>query len=222
MLGNDPKKNVDKDPFGFTGGLDAGNGKWKLGARFYDSGSSSFIQQDRYLGDASDPLSLNRYSYCGLDPVNFVDPTGFAKKYSNSTTKNKNGSVTNTFTITDTIILNKKTAQQSNDVQKSFESICNFGMGLTVDYMLAGSGVPDPYPHILGVLSFLTEQVNIFRHAPEHCTYEDGDKLIKTNTITRTTYKDGFATETMKTTVEVRSSTNELKQKTTTYRGFLE
>jgi len=69
MLGN--------DPFGFTGGLDAGNGKWKLGARFYDSGSSSFMQQDRYLGDASDPLSLNRYSYCGLDPVNFVDPTGF-------------------------------------------------------------------------------------------------------------------------------------------------
>jgi len=77
MLDNDPKKNVDKDPFGFTGGLDAGNGKWELGARFYDSGSSSFIQQDRYLGDASDPLSLNRYSYCGLDPVNFVDPTGF-------------------------------------------------------------------------------------------------------------------------------------------------
>ena len=35
------------------------------------------MQQDRYLGDASDPLSLNRYSYCGLDPVNFVDPTGF-------------------------------------------------------------------------------------------------------------------------------------------------
>jgi len=77
MLGNDPKKNVDKDPFGFTGGLDAGNGKWKLGARFYDSSKSAFMQQDRYLGDASDPLSLNRYSYCGLDPVNFVDPTGF-------------------------------------------------------------------------------------------------------------------------------------------------
>ena len=61
-----------------TGGLDAGNGKWKLDARFYDSSKSAFMQQDRYLGDASDPLSLNRYSYCGLDPVNFVDPTGFA------------------------------------------------------------------------------------------------------------------------------------------------
>ncbi|HEX3045153.1 MAG TPA: RHS repeat-associated core domain-containing protein [Bacillota bacterium] len=67
----------DRDPFGFTGGLDAGNGLWKLGARFYDSGKNSFIQQDRYMGDPSDPLSLNRYVYCNLDPVNFVDPTGF-------------------------------------------------------------------------------------------------------------------------------------------------
>ena len=29
------------------------------------------------MGDPGDPLSLNRYVYCGLDPVNFVDPTGF-------------------------------------------------------------------------------------------------------------------------------------------------
>ncbi|MGE5551242.1 MAG: DUF6531 domain-containing protein [Bacteroidota bacterium] len=68
----------DRDPFGFIGGLDAGNGLWKLGARFYDSGKGSFIQQDRYLGDPGDPLSLNRYVYCGLDPVNFVDPTGLS------------------------------------------------------------------------------------------------------------------------------------------------
>lgn len=68
----------DRDPFGFTGGLDAGNGLWKLGARFYDSGKNAFIQQDKYLGDPSDPLSLNRYVYCELDPVNYVDPTGFS------------------------------------------------------------------------------------------------------------------------------------------------
>jgi hypothetical protein len=29
------------------------------------------------MGSIDDPLSLNRYVYCGLDPVNFVDPTGF-------------------------------------------------------------------------------------------------------------------------------------------------
>jgi RHS repeat-associated protein len=65
------------DPFGFTGAMDAGSGLWKLGARFYDSGKGSFIQQDRYMGDLGDPLSLNRFVYCGLDPVNYVDPTGF-------------------------------------------------------------------------------------------------------------------------------------------------
>jgi RHS repeat-associated protein len=68
---------TDRDPFGFTGGMDVGGGLVKLGARLYDSSKSAFIQQDRYMGDPSDPLSLNRYVYCGLDPVNYVDPTGF-------------------------------------------------------------------------------------------------------------------------------------------------
>lgn len=64
-------------PFGFIGGIDGGNGLWKLGARFYDSCRGGFIQQDRYMGNPGDPLSLNRYVYCELDPVNFIVPTGF-------------------------------------------------------------------------------------------------------------------------------------------------
>ncbi|MCL6588699.1 MAG: DUF6531 domain-containing protein [Firmicutes bacterium] len=78
MLGRAPRD--DRDPFGFTGGLDAGKGLWKLGARFYDSSKGSFIQQDRYMGSIDDPLSLNRYVYCQLDPVNYVDPTGFTEE----------------------------------------------------------------------------------------------------------------------------------------------
>jgi RHS repeat-associated protein len=80
----------DRDPFGFTGGLDAGNGLWKLGARFYDSGKNAFIQQDRYLGSPDDPLSLNRYVYCEMDPVNYVDPTGFRPASNNSNQNNNN------------------------------------------------------------------------------------------------------------------------------------
>jgi RHS repeat-associated protein len=68
------------DPLGFTGAVDSYGGLWKLGARFYDSSKGSFIQQDRYMGDPEEPLSLNRYIYCNLDPVNFVDPTGFHKQ----------------------------------------------------------------------------------------------------------------------------------------------
>ena len=74
MLNQAPR---DRDPFGFIGGIDVGNGLWKLGARFYDSCRGGFIQQDRYMGNPGDPLSLNRYVYCELDPVNFIDPTGF-------------------------------------------------------------------------------------------------------------------------------------------------
>jgi len=65
----------ERDPFGFTDGLDAGNGLWKLGARFYDSGKNAFIQQDRYLGDPSDPLSLNRYVYCGYSFIQHIKTT---------------------------------------------------------------------------------------------------------------------------------------------------
>jgi RHS repeat-associated protein len=77
---------IDWDPYfyvslGFMGSLNAEKGLWKLGSRYYDSGKGSFIQQDRYMGDPGDPLSLNRYVYCGLDPVNFVDPTGFCGLY---------------------------------------------------------------------------------------------------------------------------------------------
>ena len=65
------------DWFGFTGVVCDASCLWKMGARYYDSSKGSFIQQDRYMGDPKDPLSLNRYIYCGLDPVNYVDPTGF-------------------------------------------------------------------------------------------------------------------------------------------------
>ncbi|HBE78217.1 MAG TPA: hypothetical protein DDW65_10610 [Firmicutes bacterium] len=74
MLSQAPR---DRDPFGFIGGIDARNGLWKLGARFYNSSNGGFIQQDRYMGNPGDPLSLNRYVYCKLDPVNYVDPDGF-------------------------------------------------------------------------------------------------------------------------------------------------
>lgn len=35
-----------------------------------------FISEDSYLGNPSDPLSLNLYVYCSNNPVMFIDPTG--------------------------------------------------------------------------------------------------------------------------------------------------
>ena len=53
-----------------------GTGLQYLRARFYDAASAAFPTADSYLGDPSDPSSLNRYAYCGGNPVAFSDPSG--------------------------------------------------------------------------------------------------------------------------------------------------
>ena len=45
-------------------------------ARYYDPATSRMLSEDSYWGKDSDPLSLNLYTYCGNNPVNFADPTG--------------------------------------------------------------------------------------------------------------------------------------------------
>ena len=42
----------------------------------YDSKIARFLQEDTYAGDASDPLSLNTYTYCLNNPIIYIDPTG--------------------------------------------------------------------------------------------------------------------------------------------------
>ncbi len=53
-----------------TGGLQ------KVGVRWYDPAVGRFLQQDPWLGDIYEPLTLNAYAYCLNDPVNAVDPSG--------------------------------------------------------------------------------------------------------------------------------------------------
>jgi RHS repeat-associated protein len=51
-------------------------GMYYLRARFYDPRDRRFVSEDSYWGQANNPLSLNRYTYCHNDPVNFIDPSG--------------------------------------------------------------------------------------------------------------------------------------------------
>ena len=53
-----------------TGGI------MQCGVRFYDPDLGRFLQQDPVLGNPLAVASLNRYVYCGNDPINGVDPTG--------------------------------------------------------------------------------------------------------------------------------------------------
>jgi hypothetical protein len=47
-----------------------------LRARWYEPSMMRFNQRDTLRGDQSVGISLNRYLYCGNDPVNFLDPSG--------------------------------------------------------------------------------------------------------------------------------------------------
>ena len=38
----------------------------------------NFLTEDSYLGDISNPLTLNRYSYCIGNPLFYIDPSGYA------------------------------------------------------------------------------------------------------------------------------------------------
>ena len=47
-----------------------------LRARYYDSSAGTFLTEDSYQGELTDPLSQNLYSYVHNNPVNYTDPSG--------------------------------------------------------------------------------------------------------------------------------------------------
>ena len=55
---------------------DKETGLYYLNARMYDPVTARFLQEDTYRGSASDPLSLNLYTYCSNSPIMYWDPTG--------------------------------------------------------------------------------------------------------------------------------------------------
>ncbi len=66
---------VDND-FLFAGEQMDDTGLIYLRARYYDPGVGRFITRDPFVGFASFPPSLNRYTYAYNNPVEFVDPSG--------------------------------------------------------------------------------------------------------------------------------------------------
>lgn len=51
-------------------------GLYFYGARYYDPEIGRFITADTIVQAPYDPQSLNRYSYCRNNPLNYIDPTG--------------------------------------------------------------------------------------------------------------------------------------------------
>ena len=67
----------DSNPYRYSGEyFDKETGSIYLRARYYDPGIGRFISEDSFLGNNSDPLSLNLYTYCYNNPLTFIDPSG--------------------------------------------------------------------------------------------------------------------------------------------------
>ena len=55
---------------------DEETGLYYLRARYYDPYLGRFTTEDSYWGEDDTPLSLNLYTYCENDPIQYVDPSG--------------------------------------------------------------------------------------------------------------------------------------------------
>ena len=65
--------------YNFTGQRqDSGSGLLFYNARWYDPAVGRFLAADTIVPDPQNPQNLNRYSYCGSNPLRFVDPSGHA------------------------------------------------------------------------------------------------------------------------------------------------
>jgi RHS repeat-associated protein len=75
--------------------LDTGNGTLDMGARRYGPNIASFLQQDMFedaLGDlelSQDPLTANRYSLAGGNPVSFIETDGHIPAFDSPTAARK-------------------------------------------------------------------------------------------------------------------------------------
>jgi RHS repeat-associated protein len=68
---------ADSNPFRYCGEyLDLSSGTYYLRARYYNPAIGRFLSEDTNTGKATDPLSLNFYTYCKNNPIKYVDPTG--------------------------------------------------------------------------------------------------------------------------------------------------
>ncbi len=57
---------------------------YHMGGRTYNQDTLQFLQEDSYLGDITDVLSLNQYAYCKDNPLRYIDPTGHSAEESQS------------------------------------------------------------------------------------------------------------------------------------------
>ena len=68
---------TDFNPIRYSGQYFNANSKnYYSNSRYYNTETGRFLSQDSYYGDDEDILSLNQYTYCYNDPIQYVDLSG--------------------------------------------------------------------------------------------------------------------------------------------------
>ncbi|WP_280642482.1 RHS repeat-associated core domain-containing protein, partial [Streptococcus acidominimus] len=84
------------NPYAYNGEARDITGFDYLRARYYDSQAGTFLTEDSYQGQLTNPLSQNRYSYVHNNPVNYTDPSGHVRKRGTKSKKVKKTKKTET------------------------------------------------------------------------------------------------------------------------------
>lgn len=71
-----------QNPYHYRGYYyDVETGFYYLQSRYYDPVTGRFINSDSLIGSTGERNTHNMFAYCGNEPINRVDPTGFAWYY---------------------------------------------------------------------------------------------------------------------------------------------
>ena len=128
----------------FTGKELDSTGLYYYGARYYDPQLGRFTQPDTIVQAPYDPQSLNRYSYCRNNPLNYVDPTGHSwwKKFWGSIVGAVVGAVVGIFTANPALGFMTYSAISSgiNSAQYGGNFGQGFGIGLGIGVVSWGIG----------------------------------------------------------------------------------
>ena len=78
-LGRSGEDSRTRNPYGCNGEYtDPATGFQYLRSRYYNGRTGSFLTEDSHGGNVLEPLSQNRYTYTGNNPLNLKDPGGHA------------------------------------------------------------------------------------------------------------------------------------------------